>query len=135
MFADIRYALRILRKNRGFAAVAVLSLALGIGANTAIFTLIDNVMLRALPVRAPERAGGTGVESGEAERILQLSRLPLRTRPQPIVLRRTGVERRLHDGVFGAGRKGDVGGSGCPPRGSRATTSTCSEWAPRSGAC
>ncbi|HEY1496595.1 MAG TPA: ABC transporter permease [Candidatus Solibacter sp.] len=55
MFSDIRYALRILRKNRGFAAVAVLSLALGIGANTAIFTLIDNVMLRTLPVRAPEQ--------------------------------------------------------------------------------
>jgi predicted permease len=53
MLSDVRYALRILRKNRGFAAVAVLSLALGIGANTAIFTLIDNVILRALPVRAP----------------------------------------------------------------------------------
>src|SRR6266481_5515643 len=55
MLSDIRYALRILRKNRGFAVVAVLSLALGIGANTAIFTLIDNVMLRALPVRAPDQ--------------------------------------------------------------------------------
>src|SRR5579862_8828866 len=55
MLSDIRYALRILRKNRAFAAVAVLSLALGIGANTAIFTLIDNVILRALPVRAPEQ--------------------------------------------------------------------------------
>jgi predicted permease len=55
MLSDIRYALRILRKNRAFAAVAVLSLALGIGANTAIFTLIDNVILRTLPVRAPDQ--------------------------------------------------------------------------------
>jgi len=52
--ADLRYAWRALRASPGFALVAVLSLALGIGANTAIFTLIDAVMLRSLPVRAPE---------------------------------------------------------------------------------
>jgi predicted permease len=55
MFTDVRYAFRIIAKNPAFSAVAVLSLALGIGANTAIFTLIDYVMLRALPVRAPEQ--------------------------------------------------------------------------------
>ena len=52
---DVRYSLRILRQNPGFAAVAILSLALGIGANTAIFTLIDAVLLRSLPVWQPER--------------------------------------------------------------------------------
>jgi len=50
---DLRYALRTMRRNRVFTAVAVLSLALGIGANTAIFSLIDTVMLRPLPVRNP----------------------------------------------------------------------------------
>ena len=55
MLADVRYALRILRQNPAFAAVAVLSLALGIGANAAIFTLMDAVMLRSLPVRSPEQ--------------------------------------------------------------------------------
>ena len=55
MLTDVRYAFRILAKNPGFAAVAVLSLALGIGANTAIFTLVDYVILRSLPVRAPEQ--------------------------------------------------------------------------------
>ena len=55
MLADVRYAFRLIAKNPAFAAVAVLSLALGIGANTAIFTLIDYVMLRSLPVRAPEQ--------------------------------------------------------------------------------
>jgi predicted permease len=55
MFADVRYAFRIIAKNPAFAAVAVLSLALGIGANTAIFTLVDYVILRSLPVRQPER--------------------------------------------------------------------------------
>ena len=52
---DVRYALRTLGRNRAFAAVAVLSLALGIGANAAIFSLINAVMLRALPVREPDR--------------------------------------------------------------------------------
>ena len=55
MYLDIRYALRMLGKNRAFTAVAVLSLALGIGANTAIFTLIDYVVLRSLPARSPEQ--------------------------------------------------------------------------------
>jgi len=53
--ADIRYALRGLRRSPLFAVVAVLSLALGIGANTAIFTLLDQVLLRKLPVRDPDR--------------------------------------------------------------------------------
>jgi predicted permease len=51
---DIRYAWRSLRKHPGFAATAILSLALGIGANTALFTLINAVMWRMLPIRAPE---------------------------------------------------------------------------------
>src|SRR3954469_25488762 len=54
-FADVRYGLRQLRLSPGFTTVAVLSLALGIGANTAIFQLIDAIRLRSLPVREPSR--------------------------------------------------------------------------------
>jgi predicted permease len=52
---NLRYTFRSLRKNPGFTAIAVLSLALGIGANTAIFTLLDRVILRSLPVRDPQQ--------------------------------------------------------------------------------
>ena len=51
---DLRYAIRNLASNPGFAAVAILSLALGIGANTAIFSLLNGVLLSALPVRDPQ---------------------------------------------------------------------------------
>jgi macrolide transport system ATP-binding/permease protein len=52
---DVRYGARLLRKSPGFTFAAVTSLALGIGANTAIFSLIDAALLKSLPVREPER--------------------------------------------------------------------------------
>ncbi len=63
LIADLRYALRGFRSSPGFVLVAVLSLALGIGANTAIFTLIDAVVLKSLPVSHPEELVGVTRDS------------------------------------------------------------------------
>src|SRR5436190_16585639 len=55
MFQDLRFGARMLLKHKGFTLVAVLSLALGIGANTALFSVVDAVLLNTLPVAEPER--------------------------------------------------------------------------------
>jgi predicted permease len=78
---DVRYAVRTIRRNPGFAVVAVLSLALGIGANTALFEVVNAVALRSLPVRDPGRLLEVRLQSMDGARGSFESERPMVTQP------------------------------------------------------
>lgn len=78
---DVRFGFRMLHKSPGFAAVAVLTLCLGIGANTAIFQLLDAVRLRTLPVKDPQQLAVIQLPDMSSVRGSQLSAYPALTNP------------------------------------------------------
>jgi predicted permease len=97
MMNDLRYALRQILKNPGFAAVVVLILALGIGANTAIFQLLDAVRLRSLPIHNPQELAEVRIVGGNGGMGLNPSRYGGLTRP---VWQEIRESQRAFSGVF-----------------------------------
>ncbi len=93
---DIRYAMRVFRRSPGFAATIVVTLALGIGANTAIFTVIDALLLRWLPVRNPQELRLLQMRTADAEPSSPAGE----SFSYPIV-RALAAERDIFDGVAG----------------------------------
>jgi predicted permease len=98
---DVRYALRTFRRAPGFAAVAILSLALGIGANTALFEIVNAVRLRALPVADPARLVEIRVADLDGARGAFQTWYPAVTQP---IWRQIETQREGLDGLFTWGR-------------------------------
>ena len=67
LLKDVRYALRWMRRSPGFSAVAILSLGLGVGVNTAMFSLVDSLLFRPLPVASPDTLVDVFTSSGDGD--------------------------------------------------------------------
>jgi predicted permease len=103
LLQDLRYGARMLRKNIGFTTVAVLSLALGVGANTAIFQLLDAVRLRALPVRDPHEIAEVRIQDMTGARGSFNSWRPSLTNP---IWERIRDNQQAFSGLFAWGTDG-----------------------------
>jgi putative ABC transport system permease protein len=99
IWQDLKYAARLLKRDKGFAAAAILSLALGIGANTAIFQLLDAVRLRTLPVEDPQELAVVHFPRGSKLSGRFSSRMPFMTAAQVEELRKQPLE-DVFSGLF-----------------------------------
>jgi len=100
LWQDLKFGLRLLRFNPAFAAAAILSLALGIGANTAIFQLLDAIRLRALPVKHPQELAAVRIAERNGATGSFVTRYPQRTNPMWEQIR---AQQQASSGVFAWG--------------------------------
>ncbi|HTM31364.1 MAG TPA: ABC transporter permease [Vicinamibacterales bacterium] len=103
LWQDVRLAVRLLRRDKGFTIAAILSLALGIGANTALFQLLDVVRLRSLPVAAPDRLVKVSLPPGSERSGSFSSRWPEMTFAQ---FEEIGRHQRIFTGLFAWSSRG-----------------------------
>src|SRR6185369_15984462 len=94
---DLRYGFRMLRRSPAFTFIALFSLALGIGANTAIFTMIDTMLLKLMPVKEPQQLALFTIARSEGDPSISLS--------YPLV-ERCQANKDVFDGVFATGGGG-----------------------------
>ncbi|HEV3469700.1 MAG TPA: ABC transporter permease [Pyrinomonadaceae bacterium] len=113
LWQDVRYGLRLWRKNPGFTGVALLTLALGVGANTAIFHLISAVRLRALPVPEPQQLAEVRIEDMSAARGMFASWHPSLTNP---IWEQIRERQQAFSGVFAWGADDFNTGTGADVR-------------------
>lgn len=107
MWTDLRFAWRALLRRRGFSSVAVITLALGIGANTTLFSLVYGILLRPLPYRSPERLAILWHEFGQGAQFLPAM--------HPLDYRDYRDRSRLFEGfTIAAGREENLGGTTDP---------------------
>jgi len=99
LWQDLKFGARLLRRDKGFAVAAVLSLALGIGANTAIFQLLDAVRLRTLPVERPQELAIIHFQHGSKLSGRFSSRMPIMTSTQVEALRKQRLD-DIFTGIF-----------------------------------
>jgi hypothetical protein len=100
LWQDLKFGLRLLRFNPAFAAAAILSLTLGIGANTAIFQLLDAIRLRTLPVKNPQELAAVRIAERNGATGSFVTRYPQLTNPMWEQIR---AQQRAFSGVFAWG--------------------------------
>jgi predicted permease len=100
LWQDVKYSVRLLRLNPAFAAAAILSLSLGIGANTAIFQLLDAIRMRTLPVRSPQELAEVRIADRDGATGAFVTRYPKLTNPQWELIR---AQQQGFSGLFAWG--------------------------------